>query len=116
MEQEKKNVIRTVIDGFKESAKAVHEINKQNIAEVKADSRANFIEATTPGPEFINFKQAKGLKGKAKAALDGLKASAKAASEKEKERRAEIRNHTAYKDLLQEQRAYRQAVIRKRYS
>lgn len=112
MEQEKKGIISTVIDGLKESTKAIHEINKENIAAIKADTKANFVEATTPSPEFENFLQAKGFKGKAKAVVDGLKASAKAASENEKIRREEIQDHTAYRELLAKQRINRQATIK----
>lgn len=111
MQQEKKGVFATVIDGLKESTRNVHEINKENIAAVKADTKANFVKATTPSPEFENFKQAKGFKGKVKAVIAGFKASAKAVSEKEKIRRAEIKSHSAYRVLLEEQRAHRQAVI-----
>lgn len=113
MEQEKKGFIATVINDLKESTKNVHEINKENIAAVKADSKANFVEATTPSPEFVNFKQAKGLKGKAKAVVDGLKSSAAVASKKGKERRAEIKSHSAYKELLEEQSENRQTTIRR---
>lgn len=114
MEQEKKGIIGTIVGGFKESTRNVYEINKENLAAVKAYSKANFVEATTPSPEFVEFKEAKGLKGKAKAAIKGMKSSIKAASGKEKERRVEIQNHTAYKAILEEQREHMQTVIGKK--
>lgn len=115
MEQEKKqSVVGKVIDGLKESTKAVSEINKENMAAIKADSKANFIEATTPSPEFEEFKKAKGLKNKAKAVVEGFKASTKAASEKEKERRAAAQSHEGYRELLKEQREHRQAAIHRK--
>lgn len=112
MEQTKKTVIGTIVEGFKNSTKAVNEINKENMAAVKAESKANFVKATTPSPEFENFKQAKGFKNKVKAAADGMKASTRAAAEKEKERRAEAQNHTAYAETLKTQREHRQAGVK----
>ena len=109
---EKKSVLGTIKEGFAESTRNVHEINKENMAAVKADAKANFKAATTPDPSFEKFKQAKGLGNKIKVIGQNVKESAAKASEKEEERRAEIRSHEAYKTILEEQRNSRQSIIK----
>jgi hypothetical protein len=107
----KKGIIGKVAEGFAESTRAVHEINKENMAAVKADTKANFEAATTPDPGLVKFKQAKGVGGKVKAIAENIKEGAAANSEKERARRAEIQSHTTYKTGLEEQRTRRQATI-----
>ena len=109
----KKGIVEKVAEGFAESTRAVHEINKENIAGVKADTKANFDEATKPNPDFEKFKNAKGLGNKVKVIAENIKEGAKENSEKEKERREEIQSHESYKTLLEEQRTKRQATIKK---
>ena len=59
---EKKGIVKKVIDDMKESAKKQHEIDKENFAAVKKDSKARFEDATKLNPDFEEFKDAKGLK------------------------------------------------------
>jgi len=109
---EKKSIIETVVDGFAESTRNVHEINKENLAAVKADTKANFDEATTPDPDFVKFTEAKGLGAKAKVVVENIKAGAAEAGVKEREYRAEVQSHEAYRVSLEEQRTRRQATIK----
>lgn len=103
----KKGIITKIADDLKESTHIINEINKENFAAEKEAAKRRHIETTTPSPELINFKKAKGLKAKAKAVKDGFKESARVQKEKEQERREEIKNHTAYKNLLEKQLANR---------
>ena len=109
---EKKGVIKKIADDLAESTRNVHQINKENLAAVKVDTRANFEEATAPNPDFVEFKEAKGFGNKVKVIAENIKAGAAEASEKEKERRAEAQSHEAYRTALEEQRIRRQATIR----
>jgi hypothetical protein len=105
-------VIGKIAGGFADSARTVHEINRENMAAVKADSRANFEAATTPDPGFVKFRQAKGIGNKAKVVLENIKESAKENSAREKERSAEIQSHESYRALLEETRAGRLTAVR----
>jgi hypothetical protein len=108
---ENKGIVGKIADGLAESTRAVHEINKENIAAVKADTKANFEEATAPDPGLEKVKQAKGFGNKVKTIAENIKEGAKENTEKEKERLAEIQSHESYKTLLDEQRANRQKTI-----
>ena len=109
----KKGIIGTVVSGFAESTRTVHSINKENIAAVKADSKALFDEARKPDPGMVKFKQAKGFGNKVKVIAENIKDGAAEASENEKVRRAEIQSHESYRTILTEQRGMQQAVIAK---
>ena len=100
-----------IMQGLKESTRAVHEINKENIAAVKADTKALREEATAPHPGMADFKQAKGLSGKARVVVENIKEGAKIAKEDEKAFRKEVQSHEAYRELLENQRAERQATV-----
>lgn len=113
--ENKKGIIGTITEGFAESTRNVHAINKEHMAAVKADTKANFQAATTPDPGFVNFKQAKGFGNKIKVVGQNIKNGAAAASEHEKDRRAEIQSHEAYRTLLDEQRTKRQTSINRSY-
>ena len=104
-------IIGTIAGGLTDSTRTIHEINKQNITAITADTKANFEEATKPNPDFVRFKQAKGLGNKIKVIAENIKAGAKANSEKETQRRGEIQSHISYQTLLEEQRTRRQAII-----
>ena len=108
----KTGIVGKIADGFAESTRAVHEINKENIAAVKAGTKANFDEAAAPNPGMVKFMEAEGLGNKIKAIAENIKEGAAENSEKEKARRAEIRNHESYRTFLKEQRAVRQKTIR----
>ena len=107
----KKGIIKKIADDLVESTRNIHKINKENLATVKADAKANFYEATTPDPNFVKFKEANGLSEKAKVVVESIKESAKETSEKERKHRAEIQSHESYRNSLEEQRAKRQATI-----
>ena len=108
----KKGVIGKIADGFAESTRNVHEINKENFAAVKADTKANFDEATAPNPDFVKFTEAKGLGNKVKVIAENIKEGAAQAAIQERERREEIQSHESYRVGLEEQRARRQATIK----
>ncbi|MCL2817667.1 MAG: hypothetical protein FWD39_04695 [Clostridiales bacterium] len=110
---ENKGIIGKVAEGFAESTRTVHQINKENLAAVKADTKANFAEATAPDPGFEKFKEAKGFGNKVKVIAENIKEGARENSEKEKERRTEIQSHDSYRTLLEDQRAKRQAVVKR---
>jgi hypothetical protein len=107
-----KKVINKITDGFAESTRAVHEINKENIAAVKAESRAFHEQVTAPDPAFVEFKQTKGIKNKAKVVAKAIKENAETQSEKEKERRADIMSFDSYRTLLDGQRTMRKSFIK----
>ena len=108
----RKGVIGKVAEGFAESTRAVHEINRENIAAVKADTKANFEAASAPDPGLEKVKQTKGFGNKVKAIAENIADGARENSEKEKARRADIQSHTSYQTLLEGQREQRQATIR----
>ena len=80
---------------MKESAKKQHEIDKENFAAVKKDSKARFEDVTKPNPDFEEFKDAKGLKEKVKVAAKHAARNGKKIAEENREN---------YKKLLEEQR------------
>lgn len=94
--EEKKSIISRVMDDIKADASAQHEIDKANFAAVKADSKARFDAAATPSEDFIEFKEANGLKEKA--AVVG-----KHLARDGKERREQGREN--YEEMLRNQRA-----------
>ena len=108
---ENKGIIGKIAGGMAESTRTVREINRENIAAVKADSKALFEEAATPDPSLERFKQAKGFGNKVKVIAENIKEGAQENSEKERARRAEIQSHESYRTLLDEQRTSRQATI-----
>ena len=111
----KNGIIGTVTEGFAESTRNIQTINKENMAAVRADTRANFDEATAPNPGMVKFKQAKGFKNKVNVIVENIKDGARESTEKVKARQAEIQSHESYKTLLEEQRINRQRTIRRSY-
>ena len=106
-----KGIIGKIVDDIAENTRAVHEINKENFAAVKADTKANFKNATVPDPGFEKFMQAKGIGNKAKVVVENIRESAKENSDKEKARRAEIQSNDPYRTVLEDQRTGRQDII-----
>ena len=104
-------IIGKITGGMAESTGAVREINRENMAAVRADTRANFQAATAPDPGMVRFMQAEGLGGKIRAVAENIKEGARESSEKERARRAEIQSHESYRTLLAEQRTRRQTLI-----
>jgi len=100
-----------VADGFKKSTRTVHEINRENFAEVRADAKANFQKATEPDPDFQRFREAKGLRGKIKVIWASIVAGAAENTAKETARRNEAQSFSSYKEMLETQRENRQATI-----
>ena len=92
---EKKNFLEKAIDDIKESAKKQHEIDKENFEAVKADSKARFEEAKKVDPDFQEFKEAKGLKAKAKVVAQHAARNGKKIAEENREN---------YKQMIEEQR------------
>ena len=92
---EKKNFLKKAIDDMKESAKEQHKIDKENFEAVKADSKARFEEAKKVDPDFQEFKDAKGLKEKAKVVGKHAVRNGKKIAEENREN---------YKKMLEEQR------------
>jgi len=107
----KKGIIGTVTGGFAESTRNVHAANKENMAAVKADTKANFDAATTPDPGLVKVKEAKGFGNKVKAIGQNIKDGAREQTEINREHRAYIQSQESYNTLLEEQRVNRQATI-----
>ena len=104
-------IIGRITGGMASSTSAVREINRENMAAVRADTRASFEASTAPDPGMVRFKQAEGLGGKIRAIAENIKEGARESAEKERERRVEIQSHESYRALLEEQRTRRQSVI-----
>ena len=105
------NVVGKIFDDLKESTRAVHEINKAGFAAEKDAFRARHEQAVEPNPDFVKFREAKGLKGKMAVVGESIRESCREVSEKEKERRERIRTHESYRMLMEEQRVRREATI-----
>lgn len=67
-----KNIIGNITEGFATSTSAAHEISKNNMAKVKAGTKAYHDEVTAPHPGMAEVKEAEGLGGKAKAVFKGM--------------------------------------------
>lgn len=87
--------LKKAINDMKESAAKQHEIDKANFEAVKADSKARFEEAKKVDPDFQEFKDAKGLKEKAKVVASHIERDGKEIAEK---------NREEYAKMLEEQR------------
>lgn len=92
---EKKGFFGRAFDNMKESAKKQHEIDKENFEAIKADSKDRFEDAKRTSPDMQEFKDAKGLKEKAKVVLSHMERDAKQITEE---------NRQNYKEMLEEQR------------
>lgn len=103
-DQKENGLVGKIVNGLVESTRTIHEINKENFAAVKADSKADFKEATARDPVFEQLRLTKGLGNKIKVIAENIKAGARENSEKEKIRRAEIQSHESYKALLEGQK------------
>ena len=92
---EKKNFLGKAIEDMKESAKKQHEIDKENFEAVEAESKARFEEAKKVNPDFQEFKDAKGIKSKAKVVVEHAVRDGKKIAEE---------NRVNHKKMLEEQR------------
>ena len=106
---ENKGVFSTIIDGFADSTRTIHEINKENIAAVKEETKTNFEAATAPNAGLVKLNETKGFWNKIKVIFNNIIESANANTEKENLRRAEIQSHSSYRTILEEQRTNRQS-------
>ena len=106
---ENKGVFSTIIDGFADSTRTIHEINKENIAAVKEETKTNFEAATASNPGIVKLNETKGFWNKIKVIFSNMKESANAQTEKEIARRSEIQSHSSYRTILEEQRTNRQS-------
>lgn len=96
--------LKKAFNDMKESAVKQHEIDKENFEAVKADSKARFEEAKKVDPDFQEFKDAEGIKEKAKVVLSHMERDAKAITEE---------NQENYKKMLEEQRKNMNETINK---
>jgi len=99
-----KGFFSRTFDNMKENAKAQHKIDKANFEAVKADSKARFEEAKKVSPDMKEFKDAEGLKEKAKVVLAHMERDAKQIAEENREN---------YKNMLEEQRKHMNENINK---
>lgn len=103
-EKKEKGFLGKAIDDMKESARKQHEIDKENFEAVKADSKARFEEAKKTDPDFQEFKDAKGLKAKAKVVVGHAVRDSKKVAEENREK---------HKQMLEEQRAKMNELTKK---
>ena len=101
--QKKQNVVARIMDDLRENTHAVHQTNKENFATEKAAFSARHEKATMPNPDFVEFKQTKGLKNKTKVVVASIKKSSREISEREQERRTQIKLYESNKNLLTQQ-------------
>ena len=74
-----------VVEGFKTSTKAAHEISKEQFQEAKDFGRQMHEDATAPHPGMEEVKAAKGFKGKCKAIGKSMKDDCAYAKEQERQ-------------------------------
>lgn len=103
MEKEK-GFLGKAFDDMKESARLQHEIDKENFEAIKKDSKERFEEAKKTDPDFQEFKDAKGLKEKAKVVMSHMERDAKSMAEENREN---------YKEFLEEKRKNMNDIINK---
>ena len=92
-------VVGKIVDDLRESTRTVHEINKQSLTSQKETYKAIHEEATAPDPGFVKFREAKGLKSKMAVVAESFRENCKIASEKEKERREQIKSFESYRTV-----------------
>ena len=101
---ENKGIFSTIIDGFAESTRIIHEINKENMAAVKEESKTNFKAAAAPNAGIIKLRETKGFWNKVLVIFENMMDSANEIAEKESAHRADIRSHNSYRSILENQR------------
>lgn len=90
-----KGFFAKAFDDMKESAAEQKKIDKENFEAIKADSKKRFEEAKKVDPDFQEFKDAEGLKEKAKVVLSHMERDGKKIAEE---------NRANYKEMLEETR------------
>lgn len=104
-------IIGKIAEGFAESTRNVHSVNKEYMAEIKADSRAVWDAAKEPDPGLVKVKEASGLGNKVKAIGQNIKDGCVEASENNKVFRAEVQSGEQYRTILQSSKGLQQAVV-----
>jgi len=107
----KKGIIGTVTEGFAESTRNVHAINKEFMAEIKADSKAVWDAAKEPDPGLVKVKEAQGFGGKVKAIGENIKDGCAEASENNKEYREFVQSGEQYRTVLESSRELQRAMV-----
>lgn len=102
---EKKGFFAKAFDDMKENAQKQKEIDKENFDAIKADSKARFEEAKKVDPDFQEFKDAKGLKAKAKVVVSHMERDGKQIAEE---------NRQNQQKMLEEQRQKMNDTINKK--
>ena len=100
----KQGIVGKIFDDLKESTCTVHEINRENLAAEREAFGVRHSQATEPNPGFARFRAANGFKGKMSVLAGNFKESCRENSERERERREQIRSHESYRTLLEQQR------------
>ena len=111
----KQGVVGKIMNDLRESTRTVHEISKENLAAEKVAFKKRHTEAVELDADFVNFRQAKGLKNKMAVVAESFRENNREVSEKEKERREQIKSHDPYRTLLEEQRAKRETLMSNGY-
>lgn len=102
--EQKKGFFARAFDDMKENAKKQKEIDKENFDAIKADSKARFEEAKKVDPDFQEFKDAKGIKEKAKVVVSHMERDGKQIAEE---------NRKKHQQMLEEQRKKMNDTINK---
>ena len=97
--QKEQGVVGKIIDDLRESTRTVHEINKQSLAAQKETSKARHSEAIEPSPGFVKFREAKGFKNKIAVVSENFRETCRESSEKEKERREQVKSFDSYRTV-----------------
>lgn len=88
------NFLKSSFDNMKENAQKQREIDKENFNSIKERSKERYEEAKKTNPDFQEFKNAKGLKEKAKVVVSHIERDGK---------RIALENKENYKKILEEQ-------------
>ncbi|MBQ8681821.1 MAG: hypothetical protein IJ509_02815 [Bacilli bacterium] len=99
---EKKGFFGRAFDDMKENMEEQKKIDKENFEAIKADSKARFEEAKKVDPDFQEFKDADGLKAKAKVVMSHMERDAKEIAQENREN---------YQEMLKEQRQRMNDII-----
>ena len=100
----------TILAASCASTKAIHETNKENMAAIKADTRANY-EAASRSRIPDSVKQVEGFEEIFKAIWDSIVEGAEEEAENTKKRQENIQSGESYRNTLEAQRESRQNTI-----
>ena len=97
--QKEQGVVGKIFYDMRESTRTVHEINKQSLAIQQERLKEWYDEATELDPGFVKFREAKGLKSKIAVVAENFRENCKETSEKEKERRGQVKSFDSYRTV-----------------